>query len=160
MGYITGAFGVKGFVKVQPLTQTPESLLDYPVWWIEDGRGGWQSQTVDRASVHVEAVVAQLQGLDDREQAARLRGRQVAVSRADFPEAEEGEYYWADLIGLSVVNEQAEALGEVTRVFETGANDVLVVEGDRERLIPFIASVVKEVDLAARVVRVDWGLDY
>jgi 16S rRNA processing protein RimM len=84
----------------------------------------------------------------------------VAVPRAALPRAQSGEYYWADLIGLAVVNGSAQALGRITDVLQTGANDVLVVAGERERLIPFIAEVIRDVDLAAGVMRVEWGADY
>ena len=159
MGHITGPFGVKGWVKVQPLSEAPESLLDYPVWWI-DGAAGWSAHQVERAQVQSASVAAKLAGCEDRDQAALYRGKEVAVSRADFPEAGANEFYWADLVGLTVVNTQGEALGTVSRVFETGANDVLVVDGERERLIPFIEQVVQQVDLAGGVIRVDWGSDY
>ena len=163
MGYISGAFGVKGWVKLQPLTEAPENLLDYPVWWI-GGETGWSPHTVERAEVQDRSVAAKLAGCEDRDQAVAFRGKEVAVSRAEFPEAGENEFYWADLVGLKVVNTEGEDLGTVSRVFETGANDVLVVEGpnesERERLIPFTEQVVKEVDLAGRVIRVDWGSDY
>lgn len=159
MGHITGPFGVKGWVKIQPLTETPDSLLDYPVWWI-GGKEGWQQAEVERAQVQSTTIAAKLSGCNDREQAATYRGREVAIARAEFPAAGENEFYWADLVGLQVVNEQGEDLGLVTRVFETGANDVLVVQGSRERLIPFIEQVVRAVDLAGRVIRVDWGADY
>jgi 16S rRNA processing protein RimM len=159
MGRITVPFGVKGWVKVHPFTETPESLLDYRRWWV--GReGNWQAYDVDGAEAHGESVVAKLQGCDDRDAAALFRGRAVAVPREAFPEAGENEFYWADLIGLEVVNEQGERFGKVTEMFNTGPNDVLVVVGDKERLIPFLESVVKQVDLQGRVIRVDWGLDY
>lgn len=163
MGRITVPFGVKGWVKVHPFTETPESLVDYRTWWVGQ-EGHWQALEVESAEVHGEAVAAKLHGCDDRDAAALFRGREIAVPREAFPEAGENEFYWADLIGLEVVNEQDERFGTVTEVFETGANDVLVVvgpEGDkRERLIPFLESVVKQVDLQGRVIRVDWGLDY
>ena len=163
MGRITVPFGVKGWVKIHPFTETPASLLDYPTWWIGNDPE-WQALRVEKAEVHMEAVAAKLAGCDDRDAAALLRGRHVAVSRGAFPEAGANEFYWADLIGLTVVNEQDENLGTVAEVFETGANDVLVVrgtgEGDPERLIPFLESVVKRVDLQGRVIRVDWGADY
>jgi 16S rRNA processing protein RimM len=82
------------------------------------------------------------------------------VPREALPRARSGEYYWADLIGLAVVNESAQALGRITSILQTGANDVLVVGGERERLIPFIAEVIRDVDLAAGVVRVEWSADY
>ena len=115
--------------------------------------------------VEAEALAAKLAGCEDRDAAALFRGRDVAIPREAFPAAGENEFYWADLIGLEVVNEQDEKLGRVTEVFETGASDVLVVQGrdgeaEKERLIPFLESVVRKVDLPGRVIRVDWGLDY
>lgn len=159
MAYITGAFGVKGWVKVQPLTEETGNLLDYSAWWI-GGESGWSRREVEKAQAGAGMVTAKLAGCEDREEAAGLRGQHVAVSRAEFPAAGENEFYWADLIGLRVVNMQDEELGTVSRVFETGANDVLVVQGERERLIPFIEEVVRAVDLESRVLRVEWGADY
>jgi 16S rRNA processing protein RimM len=105
-------------------------------------------------------VVAKLDGCDDRDAAAALRGRTIAVPRDALPGAQSGEYYWTDLIGLAVVNESAQLLGRITGILQTGANDVLVVAGERERLIPFIAAVVREIDISAGVMRVEWGADY
>jgi 16S rRNA processing protein RimM len=153
MGRITVPFGVKGWVKVHPYTETPESLLAYPKWWVGN-EADWQELQVEKAEVHHQSVAAKLAGCEDRDAAALYRGRQIAISRELFPEAGENEFYWADLI------EQDEDLGTVAEVFETGANDVLVVKGDRERLIPFLESVVKQVDLQSGIIRVDWGLDY
>ena len=107
-----------------------------------------------------DAVVARLTGCEDRDAAAVLRGKPVAVPRAALPETRSGEYYWADLIGLAVVNTGSQELGRVVEVLQTGANDVLVVQGERERLIPFIATVIREVDSTAGMIRVDWGADY
>lgn len=159
MGAISGAFGVRGWVKLLPHTETPGSLCEYETWWL-DGPAGWSPHRVEETEVHGAALVAKLAGCDDREVAARMRGRQVAVPRSAFPAAGEHEYYQSDLIGLGVVNTSGEHLGRVVRVIETGANDVLVLEGERERLIPFIEPIVLEVDLAKRAIRVDWGVDY
>ena len=112
------------------------------------------------ARVHGSAVVAQMQGSEDRDAAARLRGNEVAVPRSALPAAKDNEFYWADLIGLKVENVAGQDLGEVVRILETGANDVLVVRGEREHLIPFVAVVVNDVDIANGVIRVDWGADY
>jgi len=159
MGRILGAFGVKGWVKIQPFTETPDGLTAYRTWWIEN-EGSWSPCEVEKAQVHGQALAAKLAGCDDREAAALYRGREVAVPRSELPQAGENEFYWADLVGLKVSNTRGEDLGTVARVIETGANDVLVVEGDRERLIPFIEEVVRQVDLAGGVIRVDWGSDY
>lgn len=159
MGRITAPYGVRGWVKLQPYTQQPQGLLGYPEWQV--GReGAWQTRVVEDVKVHGSVVVAKLQDVGDREQAAALRGQQVAVSREDFPEAAAGEYYWADLVGLRVINAAGTELGQVAEVFETGANDVLVVAGERERLLPFIEPVIREVDVAGGRIIVDWDADY
>ena len=159
MGRISAPFGVKGWVKVQPNTAATHNLLAYNTWWV--GReGDWREIAVAEARVHGRTVVARLEGCDDRDAATALRGQSVAVPRAALPGTKSGEYYWADLIGLAVVNASAQALGRITGVLQTGANDVLVVAGQRERLIPFIAEVIREVDLAAGVMRVEWDADY
>ena len=159
MGRISAPFGVRGWVKVQPNTAAAQNLLAYKTWWLEDG-GEWRDRSVAQARVHGRTVVAKLDGCEDRDAAIALRGKTVAVPRAELPDTRSGEYYWADLIGLAVVNESAQALGRISGILQTGANDVLVVTGERERLIPFIATVVRSVDLPAGVVRVEWGADY
>jgi len=159
MGRISAPFGVKGWVKVQPNTAAPRNLLSYKTWWV-GADGGWQETVVAEARVHGRVVVARLEGCDDRDAASAFRGKAVAVPRAALPGTQSGEFYWADLIGLAVVNESAQALGQIAGVLQTGANDVLVVSGDRERLIPFIAEVIQDVDFGAGVIRVRWGADY
>jgi len=159
MGRISAPFGVKGWVKVQPNTAEPRNLLDYKTWWVEYD-GDWREIAVAEARVHGRVVVAKLEGCEDRDAAAALRGKLVAVPRAALPGTKRGEYYWADLIGLAVVNGAGQALGRVTGVLQTGSNDVLVVAGERERLIPFIEDVIRDVDVTAGTMRVEWGADY
>ena len=124
--------------------------------------GAWRAYTLEDGSVHSKGVAAKLEGVLDRDQAALMRGLTIAIERAELPPPEEGEYYWTDLIGLSVVNTQGETLGVVSELLATGAaNDVLVVRQDKtERLIPFVGAYVLEVDLPGKTIRVDWGLDY
>jgi 16S rRNA processing protein RimM len=159
MGRLSAPFGVKGWLKVQPNTAAAQNLLAYRTWWVE-GDGEWRSLAVAEARVHGHSVVAKLEGCDDRDAAAALRGKTVAVPRAELPGTKSGEYYWADLIGLAVVNGDGQGLGRIASILQTGANDVLVVDGERERLIPFIADVIRQVDLGTGVVRVEWGADY
>ncbi|HEX9686244.1 MAG TPA: ribosome maturation factor RimM [Burkholderiales bacterium] len=159
MGRIAAPFGVKGWVKVQPNTAAPRNLLSYKTWWVGPD-GGWQETAVADARVHGRTVLAKLEGFDDRDAAGALRGKTVAVPRAALPGTRSDEYYWADLIGLAVVNESARGLGRIVSILQTGANDVLVVSGERERLIPFIADVIRDVDLGAGVMRVEWDADY
>ncbi|MBB5191127.1 16S rRNA processing protein RimM [Silvimonas terrae] len=160
MGYISGAFGIRGGVNIVADTESPDSLLDYKTWWI--GRdGNWRAYKVAEASVQPKKLSVRFVGVDDRDQAFALKGCQVAVPRSEMPQAGEDEYYWADLEGLSIVNTEGQSLGVVEKLFETGANDVIVArDGDTERLVPFVGHVVLKVDLAARVITVDWGLDY
>jgi 16S rRNA processing protein RimM len=160
MGRITAPFGVKGWVKVQPLTAAAKNLLDYPRWWV--GRGAdWQEYEIVEARVQsVNTVVARLAGCEEREAAVRFRGAEVAVPRSQLPQTRPDEYYWADLLGLAVVNGESQELGNIAGILQTGANDVLVVQGERERLIPFIAAVIREVDTGTGVVRVDWSAEY
>lgn len=159
MGRVTVPYGVRGWVNLQPDTEMLDGLFDYPVWWIETS-AGWKACRVEDAKVHGDHLVAKLQGVDDRDQAFLLKGRNVAVPRAELPEPDEGEYYWSDLVGLAVSNLEGVELGRIDSLFETGANDVMVVGGERERLIPFIDQVVREVDLGSGRMVVDWDPEF
>jgi 16S rRNA processing protein RimM len=159
MGRIAGAFGIKGWVKIQTFTQSLDSLIEYPVWWLS-GPEGWQENKVEEAAVHGRSIIAKLSGIEDRNAAELLKGREVAVPRSALPATQPGEYYWAELIGLSVTNLQGVPLGRVSKLLETAAQQVLQVEGERERLIPFIESVVVSVDLAGGSLVVDWDADF
>jgi 16S rRNA processing protein RimM len=159
MGRVSAPFGVTGWIRVQSFAAAAENLLDYPMWWL--GRESeWRQYRVADSRVQGHTVVAKLEGCDNRDAAAGLRGYEVAVPRDELPQAGADEYYWIDLIGLNVVNTAGKDFGRVARILQTGANDVLVVEGTRERLIPFIASVIREVDPPSGVIRVDWDADY
>ncbi len=163
MGRINAPFGVKGWVKIKPFTETLDTLLDYPEWQI--GKGGqWRKVDVEDATLHGDFIVAKLAGCNDRDAAFALRGQEIAVDREELPDTGEGEYYWEDLIGLAVVNRDGVELGKVSSLMETGAHDVLVVKGEKEVskeiLIPFVEVYVLNVDLAQGRIEVDWGLDY
>ena len=158
MGRIRAAHGLKGWIKIQPFTQEIEGLLDYPEWWV-GGDGQWQQHRISEAAVHGSTVVARLEGFTDRDAAAGLRGRDVAVPRSAMPENREGEFYWSDLLGMEVAHRNAAKLGLVTKILETGANSVLVVQGAKELLVPFIDDVIVNVDLKARKLVVDWEVN-
>lgn len=159
MGRIRAPHGVKGWVKVQPFTQEVGGLLEYGQWWI--GREGeWQQIRVADGAINGATVIAKLEGCDDREAAAAYKGAEVGVPREELPGLQPNEYYQRDLLGARVSNREGEALGEVTGFIETGANLVLVLRGERERLVPFISDVIVEVDVAGRHLVVDWGKDY
>lgn len=159
MGRITAPYGVKGWIKIHPYTETIDGLTRYATWWLGD-EGEWRKTAVIQTRPQGKTLVAKLQGCDDRVAALLLKNLYIAVQRSDLPAVRESEYYWTDLVGLEVVNLNGEALGVVRELFATGANDVLRVQGERERLIPFIQQVVREVSLDSAVIRVDWELDY
>lgn len=152
MGRVAGSYGVRGWIKVVPGGGVIDALPEVKEWWL-----GERAFRVSEARVHGATVVAKLEGLETREQALALKGATVSVERSALPEAEEGRYYLADLVGLEVVNEQGERLGTVREWISNGAQDVMEVDG---RLIPWVAAIVKEVDLDARRIVVDWQLDW
>lgn len=159
MGRIVAPYGIFGWVKVQPDTEMLDGLLDYPEWWL--GRENqWQKYEVETAKVHSSTLLVKLKGVSDRDAAFALKSKQVAVPREQLPVLDENEYYWSDLIGLQVTNLQGVDFGKIVDVFETGANDVLVARGNRERLIPFIDQVVLDVNRDAGTMQVDWDAEF
>lgn len=142
--------------------QAPDTLQGIGRWWLS-AKDGWQPYKVVECSAQAGKLVARLEGAADREGAAMLRGRQVAVEREVLPELAEGTHYWCDLQGLQVVNLQGEQLGEVTGLIDTGAHGVLVVrdgDGAREILIPCGGPALRSVNLPERRIVVDWQEDY
>ncbi len=157
VGRISGLFGVRGWVKIYSWTEPRENILEYPVWLIRTPRGEWQPRRLAEGQRHGKGVIARLESVEDRDQAALLMGAEIAIPREELPELPEGEYYWCDLEGLAVETPDGVPLGRVQRLMETGANDVLVVRGDRERLIPWImGDVIREVDLQSGRIVADW----
>lgn len=160
VGKISGVFGVRGWVKVYSYTDPPENLLDYTPWYFARADAP-QVRKVVEGRVHGQGLVARLENCNDRDAAALLVNTQILVRREQLPQPEPGEFYWADLAGLRVVTTGGVELGQVDHLFETGSNDVLVVRGERERLIPYRRDeVVKSVDLGARLIVVDWDPDF
>ena len=161
MGRVASAHGLRGWVKIQPFTEYVDSLLDYRTWWIGHEQGPWREVKVKQCEVHNKILAAQLPDCPDRTAADKLKGLLIVVPRDSLPEQSEGEYYWSDLIGLEVVNEVGVLLRTVANLLETGANEVLSVQGDGgEILIPFVASAIKQVDVKNKTLRVDWSVDY
>jgi len=159
LGRVSGLFGVQGWVKVFSFTRPREAILDYDRWFLSQD-GEWQPAKVAEGKQHSKTVIVRLDGIHDRDQAAALIGKDIAISRDDLPKTGVGSYYWADLEGMQVLHRDGTELGEVAYLMETGANDVLVTKGERERLIPFIADqVILDVDFAKGIITVDWEWD-
>lgn len=160
MGRVRGAYGVQGWVKVEPFTESVEALGEFGEWWLRQG-ADWQRVAVEEWAPHGPHLVARLSCCPDREAAAALRGTDVAVPRELLPATADNEFYQADLIGLEVLNRAGERLGRIENMFGNGAHEVMRVRWDGgERLIPFIPAVVESVDLEAGEIRVDWGADW
>lgn len=172
VGRIADAWGVKGWFKVISHNAAPDALFAAKQWYIlPSERGartfsGTASLSIRQVRPHSDTIVAWAQGIDDRNAAEALRGARIFVPRADFPAPAEDEYYWVDLIGLSVFNREGVALGQVRELMSTGPQTVLVLEADNpegkpiERMIPFVSAFVDKVELAQRRILVDWQPDY
>jgi 16S rRNA processing protein RimM len=167
VGYVAGAYGIAGAIRVTPFSTDADALLNVKTWWLD--KPSLRSVTVRTTKLHGGDVVATLVGMAGRDAAEALKGAAVHVSRREFPALEEDEYYWSDLIGLDVVNLQGEALGKVIDMMSNGPQSILRIEpvpeqGSTEkapeRLVPFVDQFVKTVSLKARTITLDWGLDY
>ena len=160
LGKIVGHFGVKGWVKVKSYTRPMENILAYKDWRLSDEKDSVDIRLVE-GQRHGHGLIARLQRITDRELAHDLIGKTVSVARSEMPEQSSGSYYWMDLEGLEVVTEDGQKLGKVDYLLETGANDVLVVAGDVERLVPFVVGeFIKAVDLDAGVITVAWDPEF
>lgn len=164
LGRVVGVFGVAGWVKIESFTEPRENLLKYRPWRLRLGEG---EQVVEldverpRGRAQGKGMVAELPEVSDRDAAAKWVGAEIWVDRARLPKLKRGEIYWADLEGLTVIAQDGTRFGTVSHLFATGANDVLVVRGERERLIPYLPnSVVLSIDLDAREMRVDWDPEF
>jgi len=161
VGRISGIYGVRGWVKVYSYTEPRENILDYLPWQVGSEDSGWRTMKVVDGRLQGKGVVAHLEGFDDRDVVRSLIGLDIRVSRDQLPETDADEYYWADLEGLEVETVDGLSLGRIDHLFDTGANDVIVVQGDRERLIPFIrGDVITEIDLDKGLMKVDWDPEF
>lgn len=160
LGRVAGVFGVRGWVKVLSHTEPRAGILAYSSWFIGEG-DGWRERRLLDGRPHGKGIVALLEGCGDRDQAALLVGHDIAIGRDRLPRLAQDDYYWSDLEGLEVQTLGGVDLGIISHLFDTGANDVMVVKGERERLIPYLwQQVVKQVDLESGRMLVDWDPDF
>jgi len=156
VGKVLGAYGVKGWLKVVSFTDPADNLLGYRPWQLTRA-GRVHALELEAARRHGQVYVAKIKGIDDRDSAETLADAEIAIDASALPRLPDNEFYWRDLLGMAVVLPDGALLGRVVELIETGANDVLVVEGDAgRRLIPFVATVIGEVDLVARKLVADW----
>lgn len=160
VGKISGVFGVKGWVKVFSFTDPRENILTYSPWLLKKGDETKIVKVID-GQLQGKTIVAQLAGVNDRDQAAGLMGWDIFITRDQLPKAAKGEYYWSELIGLNVETIDGVQLGTVESLLETGANDVIIVQGERERCLPFLkGQTIINVDLDAGKIIVDWDPEF
>lgn len=161
VGKIAGVFGVQGWVKIHSYTSPQENILRYSPWLIEDAGGNRRSITITQGQTRSKGIIVQLAGITNRDQALAVVGSAIFISRDQLPQKADGEFYWSELVGLQVATREGVLLGTVDSIMETGANDVLIIKGERDRAIPFLQgrSVLK-VDLDAGLITVDWDPEF
>lgn len=165
LGKIVSVHGIRGEVKVYSFTDPLDNLLDYRRWTLRRGNEVRQAELV-QGRVQGNVLVAKLKGLDDREIARTFAEFEILVPRSELPVLDDGEFYWSQLEGLKVIDQNGQLFGILDHMLETGANDVMVVKpcagslDDRERLLPYTDQCVQAVDLEAGEMRVDWDADF
>lgn len=161
LGKLAGAFGVKGWVKVHSYTANRADIFSYQPLYFSANKE-WQVVKLISYQQQAKGLVAQFEHIQDRDVALKLTGTEIAVRRSQLPTLDKDEYYWSDLEGLSVLTTTGMVLGKVDHLFETGANDVMVVKHDSgEHWLPWIMdTVVKRVDLVAGLIEVDWDSNF
>jgi len=160
VGKLVGVYGIKGWLKVMSYTEPLENILTYkPLLFNLSGQ--WREITLLQGKTHGKGLIIHLAGYDTPESARHLVGTEIAITREQLPALPKGEYYWIDLEGMTVINQASITLGQVIQVMATGANDVLIVQGDKRRLIPFLKDhTILSIDLEKRLILVDWDADF
>lgn len=157
IGKIGATYGVRGWLKVHPFTEFGTSILEYKPWYLSADQQHWKPTDIEAGRTHGKGIIVKLRGYDNPEVARQVTGQHIAISREQLPTLEENEFYWSDLVGLKVIDQSGQVLGEVIYLIATGSNDVLVVKGEKEHAIPFLMDkVILRVDLAKREIHVDW----
>ena len=157
LGRIVGAFGIRGQIKIESWTEPRDAIFRYQPWILRDALGNEREYTGARGKESGKHLVATFPEVTDRNEVEAMRGTEIFVPRSALPPPKPGEFYWVDLEGFRVVTVEGVDLGTVSHLFSTGANDVLMVRGDRERMVPFVEpDFVKSVDFDAGLITVDW----
>jgi 16S rRNA processing protein RimM len=158
VGKIASTYGVQGWLKVVSYTEPTQGIADYTPWYLEEN-GGFEPIDVTEVREYGKGIIAKFVGYDNPEKARLMTGKRIAILRSQLPSLDKDEYYWSDLEGLTVIDQNGVNLGQIVYIIETGSNDVLVVKGETEHAIPYLLNdVIKSIDLANKIMRVDWEL--
>ena len=161
VGRLGKAYGVFGWVKLQSFTDPAKNILDYSPFYIKKSANQWQSLAVESTKFHDQQLLIKFKEFNNPETAKLYANIEIYVERDQLPKLKKQEYYWVDLIGCKVKDLKGNVFGKVTTLFETGSNDVLVVETkDQRHLIPYLDHVITDVDLAQKLITVDWDQDF
>ncbi|HYF98434.1 MAG TPA: ribosome maturation factor RimM [Coxiellaceae bacterium] len=159
LGKVGRTYGIKGWFHLISFAETEANLLQQATWYLKD-HNQWQAFELEAQRPHGDGYIAKLKGYDTPEATRLLTNREIGIPRTELLDLPEDEYYWSDLVGLEVYTVEDVHLGKVTQLLATGANDVVCVQGERERMIPYIDSVIKEVDLEHKRLVVDWDPEF
>lgn len=159
IGRFGKVFGIKGWIKVFSFTTPRENILNFKPWLIRRNNS-WQEIYIESSRIHYNHIIVKIPNCDLPEQARDFTDLAIGIWRDQLPNLEKDEYYWADLVGLKVVNCNGEQFGVVQELMATGSNDVLVVVGDSKYLIPYISNVICKIDLTEKIIIVDWERDF
>lgn len=152
--------GIKGFVTVHSFTEPRDNILRYTDWHVFLNNA-WHPLKLLAVEAQNKAIIALIEGYPDRELVTRLTNAEIAVDRKQLVALKPGEYYWHQLVGMKVINQKGETFGHVTEILPTGANDVLVVQGERKHLIPYLPDqFILNIDPDQQIITVDWDLDF
>jgi 16S rRNA processing protein RimM len=159
VGKVGSTYGVRGWIKIQSYTEYGEGILEYKPWYLSKDNENWRPIEVEDGRMHSGRLIVKFTGIENPEEAALLTGSVIGVMRSQLPELGKNEYYWSDLVGLTVINKHGDVLGTVSYLIETGSNDVLVVKGQKEHAIPYLlGDVILKVDLEKKEIHVDWEI--
>ena len=161
LGKITGAHGIKGWLKIQSFSSPPENILNYPSWIINN-QGEEDFYSIEQGRKQNNKIVVKLENIDNRNTAESLINSKIQILRSDLPKLSNENYYWSDLVGLSVLNSEEKVIGKIESLIETGANDVMVIITlkDERILIPFVMhEIIKEVSVELNYIKIDWSIE-
>jgi len=161
LGKITGAHGIKGWLKIQSFSSPPENILNYPQWIINN-QGKNDFYSLEQGRKQKNKIVVKLEKINDRNTAESLINSKIQILRSDLPKLSNENYYWSDLVGLSVLNSEDKVIGKIESLIETGANDVMVINTtkDKRALVPFVMhEIIKEVNVELNYIKIDLPIE-